>query len=146
MEEQHKDLSVIRLRKAYECLASARLLVSAHDFKGATNRAYYAVFHAMRSVLALQGKDFAKHAGVISYFRKNYIKTGIFPIEMSKMIDYAFTARSDSDYDDYFNIEQEDIEQQIADAEIFLANVKKYVESVINGQSQFTEKNFNNSK
>lgn len=44
----------------------------------AANRSYYAIFHAARVVLALDGQDYKKHSGVISNFQKNYIKTGIF--------------------------------------------------------------------
>jgi uncharacterized protein (UPF0332 family) len=33
----------------------------------------------MRAVQALDGFDSKKHSGVISAFRKDYIKTGIFP-------------------------------------------------------------------
>lgn len=45
------------------------------DYKGAANRSYYAIFHTMRSVLALDQIDFSKHSGVSAYFRKEYIKT-----------------------------------------------------------------------
>ena len=49
------------------------------DCKGAANRSYYAIFHAMRAVLALDGIDMKRHSGVMSEFRRLYIKTGILP-------------------------------------------------------------------
>lgn len=73
----------------------------------------YAIFHAMRSVLALEQIDFSKHSGVSAYFRKEYIKTGIFDIELSDIIKEDFDVRSDSDYDDYFVISKEEVKQQI---------------------------------
>ena len=76
MDEAKRNLSVARIKQAKQCLASAKLLADNDDYRGAANRSYYAIFHAMRSVLALDGKDFAKHAGVISCFRKDYVKTG----------------------------------------------------------------------
>lgn len=36
----------------------------------------------MRSILALDSVDFSKHAGIISYFRRQYIKTGVFDVEL----------------------------------------------------------------
>lgn len=62
------DLSQYRLQKAKEMLASARRDMDAKDFASANNRAYYAIFHAMRAVLALDGEDFKKHSAVIARF------------------------------------------------------------------------------
>lgn len=38
----------------------------------------YSIFTGVRAVLAKDGIDFKKHAGVIAYFQKEYIKTGEF--------------------------------------------------------------------
>ena len=63
---QHlRDMSNYRYEQAKQCLTSAQMLIDAGDFKGAANRSYYAVFHAIRSVLALQKIDFGKHSAVI---------------------------------------------------------------------------------
>lgn len=51
--DEKKNLSKLRLEHANKCLSSAKLLVEADDFASAANRSYYAVFHAMRAVLAL---------------------------------------------------------------------------------------------
>lgn len=79
-------LSRYRFEQARQCIESAKLLMNAGDYKGAANRSYYAIFHAMRSVLALEEVDFSKHSGVSAYFRKTYIKTGIFDVELSDII------------------------------------------------------------
>ena len=75
MDKRLKDLSGYRLEQAKRCIKSAEVLASDGDFKGAANRSYYAIFHCMRSVLALEGVDFSKHSGVSAYFLKQYIKT-----------------------------------------------------------------------
>ena len=98
------------------------------DYKGAANRSYYAIFHAMRSVLALEKKDFSKHSGVSAYFRKEYIKTGIFDVELSDIITEAFVVRSDSDYDDYYQISKADVLEQINNAEKFSNIIEQYLE------------------
>ncbi len=80
MDKSLIDLSRHRMEQAEQCIHSANVLVASNDYKGAANRSYYAIFHAMRSVLALEQKDFAKHSGVSAYFRQQYIKTGQFSI------------------------------------------------------------------
>ena len=79
-------LSIVRLEKAKECLSDAQANLMDGRFKNAANRSYYSVFNAMRSVLAFDGIDMKHHSGIISEFRRLYIKTGIFPAEMSIQI------------------------------------------------------------
>lgn len=127
MDELHKELSKHRFSQAERSLRSAKLLINNDDYEGAANRAYYAVFHAMRSVLALDEKDFSKHAGVISYFRREYIKSGVFPVEASVIIGDAFDIRSDSDYDDDYNITKEDAERLVNSVEKLLGWISEYL-------------------
>lgn len=127
MDKRLKELSDYRLVQAERCIKSARILAVDDDYKGAANRSYYAIFHCMRSVLALEGVDFSKHSGVSAYFRRQYIKTGIFGIELSDIIKEAFDIRSDSDYDDYYVLSKEDVEEQIKNAEKFYLATEKYI-------------------
>lgn len=77
MDKARADLAIYRLETARQCIISAKALIEISDYKGAANRSYYAVFHCMRSVLALCAVDFSKYSAVGAYFRKEYIKTGI---------------------------------------------------------------------
>lgn len=81
-------------------------------------------------MLVLEGVDFSKHAGVISYFQKNYVKSGIFEKEYSKILAEAFEIRSESDYDDYYVISKEEAEEQIQNAQFFFDGIMKYVGEV----------------
>ncbi len=128
MENEKIELSKYRIEQARQCIKSAKALVEIDDYKGAANRSYYAVFHAMRSVLALEGKDFSKHSGVSAYFRKEYIKTGIFDVELSGIISMTFEIRSNSDYDDFYVISVEEVSEQIENAIKFCDAVESYLE------------------
>jgi len=125
--EQLKALSNTRLEHAVQCLASAKALLETDDYKGAANRSYYAVFHAMRAVLALDGIDMKHHSGIISEFRRLYIKSGKFDVEYSRIIQNQTEVRSSSDYDDFFILSKAEVSEQIADAERFLNGVKEYL-------------------
>ena len=126
MLPEKNALSELRLNQAKQCLVSAEALLKINDARGAVNRAYYAVFHAMRSVLILEGKDFAKHAGVISYFRKEYVKTGIFPADISDTITDLFNSRSSSDYDDHFDFTKDEVMELLKEAVGFVAIIEEY--------------------
>lgn len=129
MDKTIKELSQYRYQQAVRCIQSAKILVEAEDYKGAANRSYYAIFHAMRSVLALENKDFSKHSGVSAYFRKEYIKTEIFDVELSDIISSAFDVRSNSDYDDFYVISKEEVEEQISNSVRFCDAVKKFLDT-----------------
>ena len=96
-------------------------LLLSGNYKSAANRSYYAVFHAMRAVLAYDEIDMKKHSGVIAEFRRLYVKTGVFDGDMSKTISVLFDVRTESDYDDFFIISKEDVIQQAESAQHFLS-------------------------
>ena len=56
-----KDLCLYRIQTAKENLRSARILLDADEYKGANNRAYYAIFNAINAVHALDGNAFKRH-------------------------------------------------------------------------------------
>ena len=53
-----KELSKHRLEQAKEEFESAKLLFDKNYYKSANNRAYYAIFHSIRAILALEAIDF----------------------------------------------------------------------------------------
>ena len=93
----------------------------------AANRSYYAIFHAARAILALDGQDYKNHSGVISNFQKDYIKTGIFDKKMSNIIKSAFDMRTDSDYEDFYVVPEEDVTKQVEEAEYFVCKIEEYL-------------------
>ena len=60
--------------------------------------------------------------------RRTYIKTGIFPVETSVTIGDAFDIRSDSDYDDEYNIDEEGIKSLVSRVEKLLSLFKSYLD------------------
>ena len=127
MSEQKKELMRYRLDMARERLHSAKVLLEDGSYKDSIGRSYYAMFTAVRALLALEGQDFSKHAGVIGYFQKEYIKTGRFDRKFSKYISQAFLIRNNTDYADFFLVSRKDAREQYERAVEFLQEVKKYL-------------------
>ena len=128
--ETREGLAKYRLEKAKETLKSAKILFEeVKDYTSANNRAYYAIFYAIRAVLALEEIDFKRHKDVIAYFNQNYVKPEIFPRKLGSKIAQAQRVREDSDYDDKYQISYEKTEQQIKTAEEVIIEVEKYLEN-----------------
>ena len=122
------DLIKYRLETANDKLLSAKLLFDAGQYKDSIGRSYYAIFTAIRAVLASRHVDFSKHAGVIAYFQKEYIKTKIFDKKYSKYLQQAYQIRNSCDYDDFFIVSKQDAEEQYSKAEELIAVIREYIE------------------
>lgn len=120
------NLIKYRLDNAREKLESARLLLDAGKYRDSIGRSYYAIFTAVRAVLANDRVDFSKHAGVIGYFQKEYIKTGKFDIKFSRYLQTAFQIRNSCDYDDFFIASKQDAEEQYNRAVEFYEEISNY--------------------
>ena len=126
-DSQNRELAKYRLAKSGECTVAANSLLMEGLYTHSVNRSYYAIFHAIRAVLALEGIDFKKHTGVISYFQQHYIKTEIFERKYSDYVKEAFTIRTDSDYEDFYDVSKNDAFEQLNHARQFIAAVEEYI-------------------
>lgn len=122
------ELSSYRLNMSEEKLRSARILLDAGQYKDSIGRSYYAIFSAPRAVLAKDKVDFSKHAGVISYFQKEYLKTELFDKKYSKYISSAFQIRNNCDYDDFFIVSKEEAIEQYEHAYELYEAVKNFLD------------------
>ena len=98
-----------RLARARVALEEADLLQSADRWSGALNRLYYAAFYAARAVLALKRLDSSKHSGVIALFQEHFVKTGMVSPDVARALPQAFARRQRSDYDDFSDVQAEEV-------------------------------------
>ena len=126
--DNRQRLAKYRLEKSGDCIRAAESLLVSDMLTDSINRSYYAIFHTIRAVLALEGVDFKKHSAVIAYFQQHYIKTGLFKSKYSDFARDAFSIRADSDYEDFYVVSKEDAEEQLANAKQFYSAVKEYLE------------------
>ena len=63
-----KELAKYKLERAKEELDTAELLYNNDKWKAANNRAYYAVYYAITSVLCMEPVAFKRHKDTLAYF------------------------------------------------------------------------------
>lgn len=80
------DLVRYRIETAKSDLKSADILLKEGEYRGANNRAYYAIYHAISAVHALDGKSYKRHKDTLANFNKNYVRTEIFPKNFGRKI------------------------------------------------------------
>lgn len=130
--EEVKSLAIYRLEQAKENLEEAEALFSINKFKGASNRAYYSIFHAIKAVLALEETDFKKHSSVMAYFNKEYVSKEIFPRELGKRVNEARLFREKSDYVDFYIVTKEECRAQIDTAISMIEKTEEYIDKKLN--------------
>lgn len=126
------ELVQYRLEAAKEKLLSAKVLLDAGMYKDSVGRSYYSIFSAIRAILAIRQVDFSKHTGVIAYFQREYIKTGILDKKYSKYLQQAFQIRNSCDYDDFFIVSRKDAEEQFERGKELLSVIEEYIRMVGN--------------
>jgi len=125
------SLAKHRISQAKECLQSANDTLQT-SLKTSVNRSYYAIFYAMRALLALERFDSKKHSGIISSFRQKFIKTGKLEPMLSDIIGAAFDVRNDSDYEDFYVVSEDEAKLQAENATKFVAAIQNYFDVILN--------------
>lgn len=123
-------MSDYRLSQAEDSLKVAKMCYREEIFKDAINRSYYAAFYSIKAVLALAEVDFKRHKDVIGYFNKTYVATELFTKDLGKKLGRLQQLREKSDYDDFFIVSRNDVENQIESAEQILREVKQYLSEI----------------
>jgi len=123
------QLSRYRLEQAEECIDEALYLFSGNKSpRSIINRLYYGMFYTVLALLIFEPYSSSKHRGILSYFNKEFIKKGIFPVELGRAINKAFELRQIGDYREYVSLTYDDVTPFIDKAEEFLKKIRKHLE------------------
>ena len=114
-----------RMGKARAMLGDASLLLEAGSCASAVNRAYYAVFHASRAMLATAGFEARRHSGVMSEFDRRFVKTGRFDAAVSKTLHALFDQRTVADYEDFTRIAPDVAAELVRGASEFVQTIEQ---------------------
>jgi uncharacterized protein (UPF0332 family) len=121
-----KDLVQYRLELAQEMLRDATLLKeNGGSPVSIINRAYYSVFYAALALLVTADVEPNKHSGVLAKFDELFVRQGIFPKEMSRIIHHAFDMRQAGDYQKSKVITEEQAVNVLASAEEFVNTIRE---------------------
>lgn len=115
------------VQKGKRSINAAKIHFQIGDYDFALSRAYYAVFYLIEAVLLTSNLVFSSHGNVIGTFNKNYIKTGIFPKEFSKLISVLFRKRQIADYEFNVKIDKNETEENINQAEKLIQSLIEYL-------------------
>jgi uncharacterized protein (UPF0332 family) len=125
--QQVLALAKYRIQQAKEALNEAEILQREQAWRGAINRAYYAMFYAVSALTVVQGHSTSKHAGMIAFFDREYVKTGIFSKEFSRKLHLAFEQRQVQDYGEFIVVDETMGQESLTDALEFVDIIETYL-------------------
>jgi hypothetical protein len=93
----------------------------------AENRIYYSIFYAVTALTIKNNFSTSKHRQLLSWFNKNYVKTGNVELNLWKIYKDSFNNRLKGDYEDFKIFKIEQVKQDFNDMKIFVDYIIKLV-------------------
>lgn len=125
MTDYKRDLIQYRLERARVSLRDAEILFQSDGSPvSVVNRAYYSIFYAAPALLVTVDLEPSKHSGVLAKFDEIFIKHGVFPKEMGKIIHHVFDMRQAGDYRKSMTITKEQATDVLQSAKEFIKTEK----------------------
>lgn len=126
-----RELCEYRISQARETIREADVLMrEGMSLRSVMNRLYYAMFYAVLALLQTKQIGTSKHSGAIALFDREFVKTGVFPKELSKALHRAFELRQKGDYMEEAEITSADVEELRPLAEEFVNRVEAAIQQL----------------
>ena len=112
-DEERDAIVFYRIQKAKETWKEAEGIAKLGYWNAVINRLYYACYYLTSALLIHNGHSAQTHSGVIRLFGLNFIAKGIISKELSKFYSKLFELRQTGDYDDLYNLTEEEVQPLI---------------------------------
>jgi len=126
-ETERKEVVKFKLEKARDTFAEIFFQMENRFYRTAANRLYYACYYAVTALLVNDGYETHTHNGVKTLLGLHYITSGKIDKSFGKMYRQLFNLRQDGDYEDWFDIEEEDVQPFVEPAEKFIAEIENLI-------------------
>lgn len=121
--EEREALVYYKIQKSKDTLNEAIGIAQLCFWNAVANRLYYASYYITTALLVCHGHSAQTHSGVIRLFGLNFVNKGIVSKEMSRFYSKLFEIRQTGDYDDLYNLTEEDVKP-------LLELTQKYIEEI----------------
>lgn len=127
MDEERRAIVRARLKKADGKIAAAVADLAAARYDDAASRAYYAMFHAARALLAARGVTARSHSGLAALFAEHFVRAGELDVQLGRWLGQGRRAREVGDYDDFLEIQADEATQAVSRAREFLETSRRWL-------------------
>jgi uncharacterized protein (UPF0332 family) len=126
-DEERDALVFYKRQKANDTLKEALGIAQLGYWNAVANRLYYACYYITTALLVFNGHSAQTHSGVIRLFGLNFVAKGLVSKEHSRFYSKLFEMRLTGDYDDLYNLTEEDVKPLIEPAKLFITEIEKLI-------------------
>jgi len=127
MSYPREELITYRMNRAKEVMEEAELMAGVKHWHTCINRLYYACFYAVNALLIKHELASSKHSGVRAIFVREFVATGKINKDYGRLYQQLFKYRQQSDYEDFFSIEEDIVTQWLSDVKGFVALIEQLI-------------------
>ncbi len=128
LNDEERTLVVRKeLERAHEVYEEIEIMRQAGKWNGAANRIYYSVLHAVNALFINDGLQVKRHKGSHALFSQHYVKTGKLPMEYGRFYNNLQTLREKSDYNCFYDVEEQDVIDGMEEARKFIQVIENYI-------------------
>jgi len=117
-----KEFAAVEWERAKLALGSARQLVGT-DPDSAASRAYYATFHALTALFALQGQTFSRHSAIRAALHRDLVQTALLDKGSGRDYDFLMDLRETGDYGGIAQVQADSARLAVEKADAFIRAV-----------------------
>ena len=121
--DERDALVSYRIQKANDTLEEAEGISSLGYWNTVANRLYYACYYATSALLIKNSFQAQTHRGVITLLGMHFIKTGKISENSGKLFSRLFELRQTGDYDDLFDLSEEDVQPLLKPAKEYIKEI-----------------------
>lgn len=116
------------MEKAHLFLQQANEMYKQQYWDIASNRYYYACYHAVQALFIKNGLNSHTHDGLITSFGLHFVKTGKIDRKLGAFLSRIEQLRKKGDYNCFYSISEEEIASMIEPAKELIMKIKELAE------------------
>jgi uncharacterized protein (UPF0332 family) len=126
--KERADLVTYRITTSTDFLMEIPFFIEKGFWNSATNRMYYACFHAVSALLLKHNHKVSSHKGARILFGHHFVRNGLISPILGNVYSDLFQNRHSGDYTDYFDNTEESVKNIYPLAQELIHSVKKLIE------------------
>lgn len=129
--EERTAVVQFRIDKSTRTLEEAKGIAALHYWPATANRLYYAAYYAVSALLIANGDSAQTHTGVKGIFGLKFIKTSLVSREMGELYGKLFSLRMTGDYDETYDLQEEDVLPLVAPTEELIVTLNALTKQML---------------
>lgn len=124
-EEERNTIVKLQMEKAHLFLKQANEMYKQQYWDIASNRYYYACYHAVQALLIKNGLNSHTHDGLITSFGLHFVKTGKIDRKLGAFLSRIEQLRKKGDYNCFFSVSEEEIATMVEPAKELILKIEE---------------------